>query len=181
MRRPYVKQSTYNIMSYWNLLPEELQSYIREIAVAPIIQKIWRGRSDCKRYALNIARKYADPEWNQSGGRYWGVDPMHPETPTEIEYCAKHAWFCEKMWLWEDFIVTIEHSLWKDEYSGGRGAEFYHRTKKATEMLKERFQVACVGKRSTYWDASTRYWDAEGRLWDAEGMLWEPAAPAHYE
>ena len=112
----------------------DLQNYIRVIVVVPNCQKIWRGRSDCIRHALDITKKYTD----RNSLMLYQVNPMLHSTAVEIEYCVKYG-LQGKHYLWEEFIRAIEEGLWEDEYTGGVGAKFYNRTERACQMLNKQF------------------------------------------
>ena len=140
-------------MNYWDILPPDLQEHIiaiRDDKCALQIQRIWRGRFDRLRKVWEIVGEFRTPEpeppyedWNPP---YWNVNAMLPETGIQIEYCVKYANFEEMPGVWEDFLHAIEQSLWGKhflhwgEYTGGRGAEFYHRTERAKDMLKRRLE-----------------------------------------
>jgi hypothetical protein len=130
-------------MNYFYDLPNDVQAYIiaiRNDECALRIQRIWRGRFDRLRKVVEILREFWRPSTPLLLAPYWDVNAMSPETGIQIEYCVKYANFEEMPGVWEDFLHAIEQSLWEDEYTGGRGAEFYQRTERAKDMLKCRLE-----------------------------------------
>ena len=161
-------------MNYWDNLPHELQNYIKTIVAAQIIQPIWRGQHDCKKYAINIAKKYTD---NKSGF-YNSIDCTYQKTATEIEYCVKHSLLCKNTKICDNFVQMIEQSLLENRYTE-YGTLLYQRIEKARLKLQQRIEVSrCGGPHwATYW-SPPRYWDVNGTLCDNEGIVWD--APGRY-
>ena len=106
--------------------------------VASIIQKSWRERQ-CENMVIHH-------DTNE-------INPMLPETAVEIEYCVKYANFGRKQEMWGVYIERIGQALWEDQYTGGRGAEFYNRVQVACETLKER-----LGHGSGHGEPGISYW-----------------------
>ena len=117
-------------MSYCDILPTKLQDYIQWTVYAQICQKIWRGRSDCNRYAVNIARKYTGwwlsegTKVKMDGGKLRVMDLLNPSTAVEIEYCLKHGlqqgdeldfWPVGDGWLWlgQKLSLEVEGGRWR--------------------------------------------------------------------
>ena len=126
-------------MNYWEELPDELQGYIIKILkneTAKDIQRIWRGRYDCCKYAHNIAKKHVDGYTIHSQMPY--IDSLNPKTPTEIKYCMKHGQFKNNYIFWQIYIALIESSFLETDYQYSPESIYHTRTKIETEKLKIR-------------------------------------------
>jgi hypothetical protein len=129
---------------FYDVLPRELQNYIKMHVAVQQIQRIWRGRNACSKEALYIARKYVDRSLDNTiigvgGVPHHNINSMMPETAIEIEYCTKHANIRYYNWnIWEELIEEIKHSLWIDEFTGGPGAKYHNRVEIAKTKLEDR-------------------------------------------
>jgi hypothetical protein len=105
-------------MSYWDILPPDLQNYIINIAGTQIIQKEWKKYRICKKNALKIAKKILKNARTQYSGLY--IDCFIPENVINVEYCAKYVGknHCitdkntNKIWI--KLLNSIEYSLYSD-------------------------------------------------------------------
>lgn len=100
------------------------------------IQKWWKGR-----LARQLARQYIEfTEYGFESVR--AINPMLPETASEIEYCADNACLSEQSsWWWQELVEQVREALWLDEFTGGPGAVYYNRVESAVEKLEERLLV----------------------------------------
>ena len=121
-------------MNYWDNLPIELQNYIKAIVAAQMIESIWRGQHYRKRYALNIAKKYTNKNFNR-------MDCTDPRTAPEIVYCVKHASLCKNTKIWYDFIEAIEQCLWEKKYTEASRTQLYQRIDKNRRKLSQQLQL----------------------------------------
>ncbi len=128
MRRPYGKY----IMNYWDNLPCELQNIVLGF-VATTIQKNWRGTlASPAKQSLKFAKELLI-EINQEY-----IDTMSPRTALIVGYCAKYADYLIGGNIWSDFMKTIKHDLWLNEFTGGPGAIYYGEIEINLPILKTR-------------------------------------------
>ena len=121
-------------MNLWDILPLELQNYIKAIVAAQMIESIWRGQHYRKRYALNIAKKYTNKNSNS-------MDCTDPRTATEIGYCMKHGSLCKNTRIWYAFIEAIEQCLWEKKYTEASCTQLYQRIDKNRRKLSQQLQL----------------------------------------
>jgi hypothetical protein len=115
-------------------------------ASASKIQKWWRGHS-----ARQLARQYI--EFTEYGfARVGEINPMLPETATEMEYCADNA--CLELWngyWWKHLVTRVKEALWLDEFTGGPGAVYYNRVEAAVDRLEEDIRCLAFGLDEEDW------------------------------
>ena len=119
-------------MNYWDNLPCELQNIVLGF-VATTIQKIWRGTlASPAKQSLKFAKELLI-EINQEY-----IDTMSPRTALIVGYCAKYADYLIGGNIWSDFMKTIKHDLWLNEFTGGPGAIYYGEIEINLPILKTR-------------------------------------------
>jgi len=119
-------------MNYWDNLPCELQNKILGF-VATTIQKNWRGSlASPAKQSLKFAKELLI-EINQEY-----IDTMSPRTALIVGYCAKYADYLIGGNIWSDFMKTIKHDLWLNEFTGGPGAIYYGEIEINLPILKTR-------------------------------------------
>jgi len=128
-------------MNYWDNLPCELQNIVLGF-VATTIQKNWRGSlASPAKQSLKFVKELLI-EINQETSPFidqWEyIDVMSPRTALIVGYCAKYADYLIGGNIWNDFIKTIKHDLWLNEYTGGPGAIYYQEIQLALPILKTR-------------------------------------------
>ena len=133
-------------MNYWDNLPCELRNEVLGF-VATTIQKNWRGTlarpsKQCLKFA-NVLLIELKPEETYStlshGEIQWKyIDPMSPRTALIVGYCAKYADYLIGGNIWSDFMKTIKHELWLNEFTGGPGAIYYGQIERNLPILKTR-------------------------------------------
>jgi hypothetical protein len=111
-------------MNFWDNLPGELQTYILELRAVVTLQKNWRRHPAIK---SNLLAKSLLGQPN-------GISVMSPDTASALEYCAKHSGMGYPE-FWTGFCITVLDELIMDQYSGGRGAQYYNRCETAHENL----------------------------------------------
>lgn len=119
-------------MNYWDNLPCELQNIVLGF-VATTIQKNWRGTlASPAKQSLKFAKELLI-EINQEY-----IDTMSPRTALIVGYCAKYADYLIGGNIWSDFMKTIKHDLWLNEFTGGPGALYYGEIEIKLPILKTR-------------------------------------------
>ena len=133
-------------MNYWDNLPCELQNIVLGF-VATTIQKNWRGSlASPAKLSLKFAKELLieiKPEemYNRmtDGEIQWKyIDTMSPRTALIVGYGAKYADYLIGGNIWSDFMKTIKHDLWLNEYTGGPGAIYYGEIEINLPILKTR-------------------------------------------
>jgi len=133
-------------MSYWDILPPDLQNYIINIAGTQTIQKEWKKYSICKKNALKLAKKLLKNARTQYSFLY--IDCFIPENVLNAEYCAKYVGknHCitdkntNKIWI--KLLNCIEYSLYSDYgyIFSLREQMIYQRMNKAHRILSIRLR-----------------------------------------
>ena len=128
-------------MNYWDNLPCELQNIVLGF-VATTIQKNWRGTlASPAKQSLKFAKELLI-EINQETSPWldqWKyIDTMSPRTALIVGYCAKHAVYRVGRNNWRDFINTIKHDLWLNEFTGGQGSIYYWQIQAELSILHDR-------------------------------------------
>uniref|UniRef100_A0A6C0C457 Uncharacterized protein n=1 Tax=viral metagenome TaxID=1070528 RepID=A0A6C0C457_9ZZZZ len=119
-------------MNYWDNLPCELQNIVLGF-VATTIQKNWRGSlaSPAKQSLKFVKELFIEIKPDEPHSltdeqiNYEYIDTMAPRTALIVGYCAKHAYWRIGRNNWRDYINTIKHDLWLNEFTGGPGAIYY--------------------------------------------------------
>ncbi len=133
-------------MNYWDNLPSELQNIVLGFT-ATTIQKIWRGSlASPAKLSLKFANELLieiKPEEMYNGMtdgeiQWKYIDTMSPRTALIVGYCAKYADYLIGGNIWSDFMKTIKHDLWLNEFTGGRGAIYYLQVELDLPILKTR-------------------------------------------
>lgn len=128
-------------MNYWDNLPRDLQNKILGF-VATTIQKNWRGSfASPAKQSLKFAKELLI-EINQETSPWldqWKyIDTMSPRTALIVGYCSKYADYLIGGNIWSDFMKTIKHDLWLNEFTGGPGALYYGEIEIKLPILKTR-------------------------------------------
>ncbi len=136
-------------MNYWDNLPCELQNIVLGFT-ATTIQKIWRGSLASRaKQSLKFANELLieiKPEEMYNGMtdgeiQWKCIDTMSPRTALIVGYCAKHADYRIGRNNWSDFINTIKHDLWLNEFTGGPGAIYYEEIEINLSNLHDRLSL----------------------------------------
>lgn len=130
------------IESYWDLLPQEIETYIYKIlenAAASTIQKCWRNI-----YSKNIAFKYMAlscyyENMNNS------VNVISKEASDIIEFITNRITTCNRCnsRFWKKFIEDILLSLQDEQYTGGPGAKYYNKIEENVDIIIYKFRYIC--------------------------------------
>ena len=128
-------------MNFWDNLPRDLQNKILGY-IATTIQKNWRGTLvRPAKQSLKFAKELL-MEINQETSPWldqWKyIDTMSPRTALIVGYCAKYADYLIGGNIWSDFMKTIKHDLWLNEFTGGPGALYYGEIEIKLPILKTR-------------------------------------------
>lgn len=136
-------------MNLWDNLPCELQNIVLGY-IATTIQKILRGKlaTPAKQSLkfvneLLIEIKPGEPHSTLPRGEMFEmqwkyIDTMSPRTALIVGYCAKHAVYRVGRNNWRDFINTIKHDLWLNEFTGGQGSIYYWQIQADLSILHDR-------------------------------------------
>ena len=132
-------------MNYWDNLPCELQNIVLGF-VATTIQKNWRGSlaSPAKQSLKFVKELFIEIKPDEPHSltdeqiNYEYIDTMAPRTALIVGYCAKHAYWRIGRNNWRDYINTIKHDLWLNEFTGGPGAIYYGEIEINLPILKTR-------------------------------------------
>jgi hypothetical protein len=138
-------------MNRWDILPCDVQNYIKSIDAAQKIQQNFRGYHCRKIYALNIAKKYTNKNSNS-------MDCTDPRTATEIGYCMKHGSLCKNTRIWYAFIEAIEQCLWEKKYTEASCTQLYQRIDKNRRKLSEQLQLLRDRKHFAYPLRPAEWW-----------------------
>ena len=140
-------------MNFWDNLPYEVQNEILGY-IATTIQKIWRSKSvRPSKLALKfmnellIEIKPDDEMYNNTLSNEeidWKlIDTMSPRTALIVRYCSKYANYVIGGEIWNSFMITINHDMWLNEYTGGPGVIYYNHIELDLQILQDR--LVCGG------------------------------------
>lgn len=116
-------------MNYWDILPEDIKSYIYKFSLVILIEKNWI-KNPCFK-----AKCTANSLMNQE----YGIHVICPVTAEKLEFCAKYSGKQSDFWI--EFSMKVLEALIIDMWSTDMGHGWINRCQDAHNILIKKYNI----------------------------------------